>query len=433
MNRSPFPAIRLLAQLLLAMLVLRPSTLPARSVFEIGNATVWKYVDEGKEPDAAWRGLDFDDSQWKSGKGPIGYGRTGLGTEVGFGSDKAHKYITTWFRHTFDCPKLKPGERLALVYCVDDGAVFYLNGQEICRDNMPAGPLTADTLAPTAVGTADEGFYLRMPVPVAALRPGRNVLAVEVHQCSANSHDLFLDAALKTMPPDLPAPAVPAAALDVVNTFNHKHYIGPGVKIPDGYLDGGRGMKIHSDGHPTSGREILRVDRTRDVELAGDLAFARSAELKALAPLQRAERLAVRIDQEATPPGGKRWDEKTCTLLEKEFVNKPVFIGDWIDQAHVGVCRHRSLLFKILADEADLKAALVRGNYAHTGSSGTGGAHAWNELFLDDGRRVLVDVMMKGSKQDFPEVSSPKVVSHYRKVDNSAWYGEKADSEKARP
>jgi CRISPR-associated protein Csh2 len=71
------------------------------------------------------------------------------------------------------------------------------------------------------------------------------------------------------------------------------------------------------------------------------------------------------------------------------------------------------LLFKVLADDAGLKAALVRGNYAKGGTNGF--AHAWNEVVLDDGRRLLVDVMHHGSKPVFPEITAGYVVQHYLK------------------
>jgi hypothetical protein len=414
-----------LAVCLLLIGAIGPAKSSARPVVKSGAATIWKYVDDGQQPDAAWQTVDFDDSQWKSGKAPLGYGRSNVGTEVGFGSDKNHKLITTYFRHSFDRPELKPGERLVAVFCIDDGAVFYLNGQRLGATNMPQGPIDSRTVAPQSIGTADEDLYQRMPVPSSALRPGRNVLAVEVHQCSPTSHDLFFDLALKTMPPDDPAPAVSESARAVVETFNRQHYIGPGVTIPDGYLDGGRGMKLDAEGRPRSHREILVVDRARDEQLTRFLAFARSPDLKTLPMLERAQRLAVYIHQETTPPGGMRYDMKTCELLEKEFANKPVLIGDWIDQGQAGVCRHRSLLFKILGDEAGLNAALVRGNFA--GSSDQAGGHAWNEITLEDGRRVLVDVTIKLDKQDFPEVTSPAVAAHYLRVDNKPWYQAKAE------
>ncbi len=83
------------------------------------------------------------------------------------------------------------------------------------------------------------------------------------------------------------------------------------------------------------------------------------------------------------------------------------------------------MLFKILADEAGLSAALVRGNYASNGPPGS--PHVWNEVVLDDGRRVLVDVMHNGSKPNFPEVTAPEVIQHYLKVDDTPWYVAKAN------
>jgi hypothetical protein len=420
MKTSCSSTLGLLACWLLVTTALQPMALSARSLIEAGNATSWRYLDNGTEP-AAWQAIDLDDANWKSGPAPLGYGRTNLCTTVGWGADKEHKFITTWFRHTFDRPEVKPGERLVIVFCVDDGAVIYLNGQELGRANMPAGPFTANSTTPAAIGPNDEGFYLRMPVPTQALRPGRNVLAVEVHQCSPKSHDLFFDLALKTMPPDVPTPAIPAAARAAVESYLHQNYIGPDMKIPDGYEDGGHAMQLDAEGRPTSGREILVVDRAHDAELAKFLTFARAPELQALPPLERARRLAVYIDHETTPPGGMRWDEPTCLLLGKDFKNKAVFLGDWIEQAHAGVCRHRALLFKILADEAGLKTALTRGHFVLPNRP-INEPHVWNEIFLDDGRRLLVDVAMKRDKQDFPAVTALQVSQKYHRLDNTPLY-----------
>jgi hypothetical protein len=69
--------------------------------------------------------------------------------------------------------------------------------------------------------------------------------------------------------------------------------------------------------------------------------------------------------------------------------------------------------------------ALVRGNYAEQGSRSI--PHAWNEVFLGDGRRVLIDVSLEGSQPRFLEVGTPEVIEHYLKVDNTPWYGTKAD------
>jgi hypothetical protein len=388
----------------------------AGTVFEIGHPTTWKYLDTGQAPSAEWKGLYFDDTAWKAGPAPLGYGDSGMGTEVGWGTNPRQKYITTWFRHAFVCSGPQPGERFVLALCVGDGAVAYLDGAEVARFNLPAGQLGPQALATNSPSKDDEGFYMRLAVPTNWLRAGSNVLAVEVHQGAAAGRDIYLDAALKTVPFGS-TPAVGRAARPAVEAYRHKHYLGPEVTIPDGFMDGGRGMDLDAQGRPHSGREILMVDRQRDKALARHLAFARSAELRALPPLQRAARLAAYIDHEATAPGGEKWDERTSNQLENELADQVVMIGEWFEQAHAGLCRHRALLFKVLGDESGLKTALLRGDYDNSD-----GAHTWNELFPGDGRRVLVDVMLDHDRQTFPDVSSPEVVVHYLRVNDKPWY-----------
>ena len=77
MHRSPRPFLRLL---LIAAAALIPSAgVHARTVLKAGNATVWKYFDDGAEPGAGWQKPGFDDSKWKSGKAPLGVRRNGAG------------------------------------------------------------------------------------------------------------------------------------------------------------------------------------------------------------------------------------------------------------------------------------------------------------------------------------------------------------------
>ena len=118
------------------------------------------------------------------------------------------------------------------------------------------------------------------------------MLGVEVHQATATSSDLYFDLALKVLPAVTSEVEASDAVQEVNKRFNKEHYLGPGVHIPDGYIDGGRRMVLDDGGHATSGREILLLDRSRDLELAEDLAFARSHELKALPPRERIQRIA---------------------------------------------------------------------------------------------------------------------------------------------
>ena len=94
---------------------------------------------------------------------------------------------THYFRQEFNFSGNPANTTLELRSMVDDGAVFYLNGQEIHRQNMPAGAIGHGTLASSAVTTATLGA----PVPITAtLNQGVNVLAVEVHQATPADTDV---------------------------------------------------------------------------------------------------------------------------------------------------------------------------------------------------------------------------------------------------
>jgi hypothetical protein len=265
------------------------------------------------------------------------------------------------------------------------------------------------------------GLYYRIRVPAEVIHPGRNVIDADVHSSVANGSTISCDLELKTLPALQTQPPMDAAAKKVLEEFRKDSYIPAGTMIPDGYIDGGHAMRLDASDHATSGREILVVDRPVDPELEKDLAYARS--LKGQDPVKLAHQLSLYVDRLTTPPGGMKVLGDTVVNIQNEFRNQPLCIGDVVEQCQAGVCRHRSLLFKLLADEAGLKVALVRGNYFH---SGRGDAHAWNELVLDDGRRFLVDTTQH-PKDEFPEITTPQVTSasvakHYVKLDNTPYY-----------
>lgn len=168
---------------------------PEVTVLPLGQT--WRYWDRGTAPGADWAAIAYDDSQWAQGPAPLGYGDLHQVTVVSFGPDDANKYTTTWFRLSFvvvDPAAL--GESFHLDLVRDDGAVAYLNGAEVLRTNLPAGPILPETFADASIGGADETLPVRFEVPTSALLTGQNVLAVEVHQHSLTSSDLTLDAAL---------------------------------------------------------------------------------------------------------------------------------------------------------------------------------------------------------------------------------------------
>jgi len=101
---------------------------------------------------------------------------------------------THYFRHTFQFEADPARAALALGFAVDDGAVFYLNGAEFYRHNLPTGLVTPATRAATTVDHAP--LVLDWAVEAKSLVRGTNVLAVEVHQATANDPDLVFGAGL---------------------------------------------------------------------------------------------------------------------------------------------------------------------------------------------------------------------------------------------
>ena len=78
----------------------------------------------------------------------------------------------------------------------DDGAVVYLNGIEIFRDNLQPGRVSWNSLALNTIEGLGEITPVEVRLGTNFLRAGTNVLAVEVHQAAANSSDLGFDLAL---------------------------------------------------------------------------------------------------------------------------------------------------------------------------------------------------------------------------------------------
>jgi len=161
----------------------------------ITQNSTWKYLATNTEPDSTWNDSNFDDSAWPSGLGILGYGEGYIATPVPYGPDSLNKYITTYFRTSFQLVS-DPSEITAVFLSAnyDDGIVVYLNGQEVARRGLPGGTITYSTLATSHEGGSYESIDLSVYKNLLAL--GNSVLAVEVHQTSASSSDLVWDAGL---------------------------------------------------------------------------------------------------------------------------------------------------------------------------------------------------------------------------------------------
>ena len=161
----------------------------------------WSYFQTGPA-DSKWNSADFVDSKWPVGRGLLYVESAELpqpkNTALTLGQ------ITYYFRTSFVLPTVPTGARLVLKTVLDDGAIFYLNGQEVFRQGMdPTGLIDFNSLATLTVtdATVDGPFT----VPATALKAGLNVLAVEVHQISAGSSDIVFGCSLDLEGGDVPS------------------------------------------------------------------------------------------------------------------------------------------------------------------------------------------------------------------------------------
>ncbi|OQP65693.1 alkaline phosphatase PhoX [Niastella populi] len=173
---------------------LKPATYP------LTKSAVWHYLDNGSNLDAvAWKDTTYSDRDWATGQGPLGYGDP-MTTTIGYGPDANNKYITSYFRRDMTIDTAALPDSVEFGVRRDDGFIFYVNGVEVIRDNMPAGVITYQTVSANTIDGAAESIYYTFKLPKTIFRQGRNQLAVEVHNRSANSSDLGFDCYIKDAP-----------------------------------------------------------------------------------------------------------------------------------------------------------------------------------------------------------------------------------------
>jgi hypothetical protein len=142
---------------------------------------LWRYNDSSTNLGAHWISPAYDDRAWPAGPALL-YVSPGV-LPVATNTALTPGRTTYYFRTSFNFSGAASHAVLNLQTVVDDGAIFYLNGVEVYRLNMPAGPVSYWTSAAAPVG--DATFRAPLALPVTNLVQGVNVLAVEVHQSTA--------------------------------------------------------------------------------------------------------------------------------------------------------------------------------------------------------------------------------------------------------
>lgn len=161
-------------------------------------SATWRFNQSGSDLGSAWASSNHPVSgNWESGPGPLGYETTNgippipLATQLTRPQDNTPRVTTFYFETDFNITDASEISSLNFSHLTDDGAVYYLNGQEIHRFDMPTGSITSSTLAVN--NTAVEADQIRtFTVDPTHLITGQNRLSVEVHQSSTGSNDIVM-------------------------------------------------------------------------------------------------------------------------------------------------------------------------------------------------------------------------------------------------
>ncbi|ACT93377.1 metallophosphoesterase [Dyadobacter fermentans] len=217
---------------------------PAGAITVLRAGDRWSYMAKGVPPEKGvytWKDASFavdryyDLSAWEEGGAPLGYSPGGEDGEKRvlpacqserncYEADEdgarfipgcqftpcTTRWTTTYFRRAlFNYWGYDSFFKSVMIsYRRDDGVIIYINGKELLpRDaNMPAGAITDATFASNAAAQEHQWYTIVVPNDNQYLRPGLNIIAVELHQNSATSSDAYFDMEIVLSPDVLTSP-----------------------------------------------------------------------------------------------------------------------------------------------------------------------------------------------------------------------------------
>lgn len=180
-----------------------------QTVTLVALTNVWRFNESSDLTGVNWTAPAYLDTGWPSGAALLYHEPDALpgpkNTELTLGR------LTYYFRTHFNFTGNPAGIVLQLSPFVDDGAIFYLNGQPLYNLAVNNTPLNYSTPASRSVTEAVlEGPF---SLPATNLIAGENVLAVEVHQVNSTSSDVVFGAQLDAV---ITTPIGPAIVLNEI-------------------------------------------------------------------------------------------------------------------------------------------------------------------------------------------------------------------------
>ena len=174
----------------------------------------WRYNESGANLGSEWASEEHSVAEdWKFGPGVHAKENrleAEIGTELIRPASNKPYVITYYFETEFNLSETQFNNayELQLTYLIDDGAIFYINGKEVYRYNMPFGEVNSSTLASSG---SEAKKTEPIGITISGLKSGQNRISVEVHQANSGSSDVVMGlelGLLQTLPNPSARPSI---------------------------------------------------------------------------------------------------------------------------------------------------------------------------------------------------------------------------------
>ncbi|MBA3901270.1 MAG: CotH kinase family protein, partial [Bacteroidetes bacterium] len=163
----------------------------------INSHDTWKYFVGKSEPASDWTSPLFKDNSWQTG-----YGGFGAGQDTCINTVIPSTATSVYSRKNFFIADTSKIEEAVFYMDFTDGFIAYLNGVEIARKNMKDSKSLHNTLATNKhetllyKGEMPQSWNFKRDFIKQLIKPGNNVLAIQVHKSSPSSDNISSNAYL---------------------------------------------------------------------------------------------------------------------------------------------------------------------------------------------------------------------------------------------
>jgi len=144
----------------------------------VAAGSAWSYYFGADAPASGWQSAGFDEAGWSVGAAPLGWGHANLGTTL---TASGTRPLASYYRKVVQVADATKVASVTLTTRADDGVVVYVNGTEVGRANVPAGPVGHTSYASSAVSASNAvANPVTIVVPGSLFVTGDNVISAQV-------------------------------------------------------------------------------------------------------------------------------------------------------------------------------------------------------------------------------------------------------------